>query len=105
MARSKKAAAEAQPRGYNIKLVSLAIGVSSTLEGRYVEYYHPGPTAFRRWECLLRTTRHQDKAQVYATKEAALDEWNRVDPREPVDVTGKANRPMTAWTIEIVPAP
>lgn len=92
-------------RGYVIQLVGLVNGDPHPLDGQYVRYYHPGPKAMARGECWLTTTRNPAYARVYPTKAAATEEYRRVDPRIPVRADGKPNRPMTAWTILVSPAP
>jgi hypothetical protein len=96
---------EAAARPCIIQLVGLARGLSHPFDGRYVVRYHPGPASMSAGQCLLVTTSDARKAKVYADAESAHAEWARVDPRAPVRPDGQPNRPLTAWTIEILPAP
>lgn len=98
-------ATDAAPHGYVIQLVELVNGTYHAYQGRYVKAYHPGPASMARGRCILLTVLSIDKARVYPTMEAALAEYHRVDPREPTRSDGAPNRPLTAWTVLMQPAP
>jgi len=82
--------------GYVMRLVGLANGEPSTLDGWYVESADVLDPA---------ATRDVWRAQRWPTQAAAHEAWRAVHPHEPVRPDGEANRPLTAWTVSIEPAP
>jgi hypothetical protein len=84
-----------------IKLVGF-VGGHHPLLGQYVVTFDP---AIRRdGTILLQTTGDPKKATVYADNGAAWELWLAVSPNQPVRrYDGKPNRPMTAFTVKMVP--
>lgn len=85
-----------------MKLHGLADGRATTVDGLYVHHCDVDVNDGRGqiWACGI------DGAMRFADAGEALLYWKRqssVLPLRPWD--GKPNRPMTAWTIEIVDAP
>jgi hypothetical protein len=87
-----------------IKIVALAGGGRSGLEGEFVREYHPG----RMDEHgniqggRLRCTQNIAEALHFADAGAALECWRQSRGFRP---DGKPNRPLTAWTVEIQTVP
>jgi hypothetical protein len=53
----------------------------------------------------LNTTRDINKAKRFETLVELRDEWAKVDENFPVRPDGQPNRPLTAWTIEVLQVP
>lgn len=100
---------------YALKLVGLANGPRTPHDGRYLMEYDP------RWRSeservvdedghmlliyLFRTTDDIRKAMRFETPTAAFSVWKSVSPNLPTRPDGKPNRPLTAFTAEVVPVP
>lgn len=52
-------------------------------------------------ECNLVTTRNPAQAQRFPDALAALDEWRKIDWREPIRPDGEFNRPLTIFTATV----
>lgn len=48
-------------------------------------------------------TKYKDRAKRFESKEAAFEYWRQVSKRQPKRDDGKPNRPLTAYTIELLP--
>ena len=83
---------------YVIKLIELATGVPDPDEGMYVVEYDPAAFAGRGH---VHTTPDKDRARWFPDKVAAAEYWRQSAGMRP---DGKPNRPLTAWTVEILPA-
>ena len=86
---------------YVIKIVGLAGGGGHDLVGQYVVAYDP--TIMPNGSVFLDTTFELRQALRFADGIAALELWKSVSPNQPVRPDGLPNRPMTAFTVEIVP--
>ena len=91
-----------------IRLIALANGEPSPLDGQWVTEYDPsrdgtGPNG-EPMNCHLLTTPDPTLAKQYSTTEA-LEVWRKVDSRQPRRPDGQPNRPLTAYTVEIGPPP
>jgi hypothetical protein len=79
----------------------------TTLEEHYVVEYDPGRNGQdmygRPMTCHLVATPDITKAQHFTTKIEALELWRSVDPRNPKREDGRPNRPLTAFTVEVLP--
>lgn len=53
----------------------------------------------------VKGTFNPSRAKHYPDAAAAMAEWKRVSKTRPVRPDGQPNRPLSAFTIEIVPAP
>lgn len=85
-----------------IKIIGLVNGHPSPMDDQYVRYYNPAPLQAKSGECDLYTTPDQDSAKRYPDVFAALDEWKRVDTRNPIrEWDGEPNRPLTIFNIAI----
>jgi hypothetical protein len=90
-----------------IKLVGLAGGQgASPLDGEYLVQYDPGrdgvdPNGNRMLAHIATSPRRAD-ALVFETVAEAHACWTRVDPRQPVRADGRPNRPLTAFSVEIL---
>lgn len=92
-----------------IRIVGLINGGGSAFDGQYVVEYDPGrdgiePSTGFPMLCYLVTTPDINQATRY-TRVAAMELWRSIDPRYPVRPDGKPNRPLTAFTVEVEPAP
>ena len=86
-----------------IQLLKLASGEEDPYEGCFVVEYEPAPMDSRGRSLpggILRVTRNPAEAKRFATAGDALAEWRRPAGMRP---DGRPNRPLTAWTVEIVP--
>jgi hypothetical protein len=82
-----------------IRIVHLATGQPSGADGQWVKSYTPDGHG-GRGDLLLTENKHE--AKVYANAAAAMEEWRRVSSTHPTRPDGKPNRPMTAFTVEII---
>jgi hypothetical protein len=92
-----------------IQIASLIDGTRTPFDGQYVVEYDPGRQGFepgtgKPMLCHLVTTPDIESATRY-TKLEALALWRAVDPEHPVRRDGKPNRPLTAFSVVIAPAP
>lgn len=91
-----------------IRLIALANGDPSPIDGHYVVDYDPSrdgvDTDGNPIGCYLVTTVDPAQARQYSTTEA-LELWRKVDSRNPRRPDGKPNRPLTSYTVEIGPPP
>jgi hypothetical protein len=79
---------------YVIRLLKLASGSPSVFEGQFVRYYSP------KGRGILEGTRDRQKALRFDSKEKAFECWQQANGVRP---DGQPNRPLTAFTIEILP--
>jgi hypothetical protein len=91
-----------------IRILGLRPGETTGFDGEFVVEYDPGrpgiePGTNRPMLCYLKTTPDQAMATRY-TKPQAIELLLRVDPENPVRADGKPNRPLTAFTVETLPA-
>lgn len=82
-----------------IKLICLADGRPSPLDGQYVKEYDPDCPGHPGFVHLV-TTPDPEEALNLPTAEC-FELWHRVSKRDPVRPDGKPNRPLTAYTAEI----
>lgn len=93
------------PSGVVIKIVGLADGAPHEFAGKYVVNYDPSPDGVPLGECVLVVDEDVQRAKRYPDAFAAGNEWKRVDTRQPIRADGRPNRPLTAFSVEIVKAP
>ena len=88
---------------YVMKLEGLIDGPPTEFDGEYLKRYDPGygPPG----ECLLDTVKDPRHAKKYPDVLKLLEEWNRVDPRQPVRADGLPNKPLTAFSVSAEPYP
>jgi hypothetical protein len=84
---------------YYLKMVGLATGEASDLDGLYVKAYDPD---FRWGRGEIVGTKDKDEALKFETLQGALTEYRRTSKVRPLRPDGKPNRPLTAYTIEVV---
>jgi hypothetical protein len=83
-----------------IQIVGLASGEPSDAAGLYVQEYTPDGYG-GRGDAVL--TPRESKAKRYASSVEAMEHWRQVSSTHPVRPgDGRPNRPLTAFTIEIV---
>jgi hypothetical protein len=92
-----------------IRVLGLVNGPTTSFDGQYVLEYDAGrdsrePGTHNLMTCHLRTTPNPRQATQYTT-EQAHQLWTQTDPRNPTRPDGKPNRPFTAFTIALEPAP
>jgi hypothetical protein len=83
---------------YVIQLIELTNGASDPDQGMYVMSYEPAAFAGRG---DVRTTPDKGRARRFTDAVAAAEYWRQSAGIRP---DGKPNRPLTAWTVEIIPA-
>lgn len=86
-----------------LKLVGLAAGGASPLDGLYLQEYDPtkpgvGPNGERMIAHIKATDRFEE-AKRFPTLPEALECWKLAYGRRP---DGKPNRPLTAYSVEMV---
>lgn len=82
-----------------IRFVGLVNGQRSPQDGRYLKAFaFKGPVG----EMVLETVHLPGLALQFPTVLDAMEAWRSVDPREPVRADGRPNRPLTAFTVEVV---
>lgn len=83
-----------------MKVWGLATGQPFPYAGQFLEWFDPDiPDAA---DIMFRFTADLDKAKRYASAVELLDEWRRVRKPDPVRPDGKPNRPLTAFTVEVL---
>ena len=90
-------------RGYVIKLVGQVGGVirnEGAKVGTYVRSFDPSAHDGRG---DLEVTDDIDQALVYPSINEAMMAWRAVPANRPRRPDGKPNRPMTAFSVELVP--
>jgi hypothetical protein len=92
-----------------IRLLCLVDGTSTPYDGQYLVSYDPERTGLRiggqRLQCTIETTTDPAKAKQYPDHGAAMEDWRRQSVRRPFRPwDGKPNRPLTAFTVEVVRA-
>lgn len=88
-----------------IRIVSLAgvVGVRKNgLEGQYVKFYNPEDND--GWGSV-ESTSHIEEALTFNSSEDAVRTWRAVPEKRPLRPDGKPNRPLTAFTVEIIQVP
>jgi hypothetical protein len=95
-----------------VKYILENIDPSVADEGRYLADFDPNwlPTGVTIEQsggrCGLATwTDDITKAMVFDTQEAAILLWRRQSNIAPLRADGKPNRPLTAYSVAIVPVP
>jgi hypothetical protein len=92
-----------QAKHYVIRIEGLADGRPFSGRGQYVSEYHVNA---KRGRGDLVLTRNPANAMRFRTKDAAFDCWQKqCDPPYANRRDGKPNRPMTAYTVTILPYP
>lgn len=85
-----------------LRLMGLAAGGASEFDGLYVKYYDPTwtPPHGAYDGGILEVTHDPKRAWHFDSAADAMELWRTAHgTRE----DGKPNRPLTAWTVEIVP--
>ncbi len=85
-----------------IRLVSLAVGGPSAHDGRWVRSYSPDGYGGRG---SLVTTNDPTRALSFAGIPAAMDFYRQQSATHPKRIDLQPNRPLTAYTIEILSLP
>ena len=86
-----------------IQIASLIDGTRTPFDGQYVVEYDPDRAPASPCCAHLVTTPDIESATRY-TKLEALELWRKVDPEHPLRRDGKPNRPLTAFSVAIIPA-
>lgn len=85
-----------------IKIIGLVNGTPCPMDDQYVRYYNPAPSNAKPGQCDLFTTPDITSAKRYPDIFAAIEEWKRVDTRNPTrEWDGEPNRPLTVFNILI----
>lgn len=81
---------------------SLMINREPPPTGQYLKTFDPEAhqgLGFAEW------TKNLDEAMQFTDQEAALRCWATVPHRRPTRPNGQLNKPLTAFTVEILPTP
>lgn len=85
-------------------IVELSTGEPTPFDGKYLVAYDASGPDSPDLTCWLEVT--DDPAQALRAPAGELLElWRSVDQRRPVRPDGQPNRPLTAFTIQTLPAP
>lgn len=81
-------------------------------DSKYLKSYDPNwqpdplPEGDEPWHCGLSDwTTNPAEAKVFNSVTEAMDCWNQTASEHPVRGDGRPNKPLTAYSIEVVPAP
>jgi hypothetical protein len=86
-----------------MQIVGLALGDPTEFDGAYVTAYDPNGN---RGRGKLEVTREVGQACVFSDAQIAVEVWRRTaDPPWHVRLDGQPNRPLTAYTVRLAPAP
>lgn len=92
---------------YVLKLLFLVSGAPTPADGRFLKAYDPtflkAPMPDGRQVAVLETVWDVGDAMKFRSFEDAHETWMKVSPNYPVRPDGKPNRPLTAYTCEIIP--
>lgn len=92
---------------YVLKLLSLADGTKTAYDGQYLVSYNPEMDGTdpdgNEMQCTIKCTTDANGAKTYPSQSAAWAEWTRTSKRAPVRGDGRPNKPLTAYTVEILP--
>ena len=86
---------------YLIRIVAHADGRPCPLAGQYVVSFDPDQ---HRGRGHLDTTRKIDNAMHFTDEVSAFEFWRQQSTVTPTRPDGKPNRPLTAYTVEMVRA-
>ena len=86
-----------------LKLVGQPRGEPTVADGRYVVHYDPRLDAGGVY--TLETTSDLAAAKRFASGTEALRYYRQVCPNHPEDSPGHPNRPLTAFSVQLVPVP
>lgn len=95
---------EQEPEGYVIRCIGLA-GRALTIngvpapKGQFLESYD---AEARRGMGFAEWTKDLGQAMVFVTSHAALKCWTQVPEARPTRADGKPNKPLTAFTVEVL---
>jgi hypothetical protein len=84
---------------FAIKIVGLATGHESRFDGTFVRRFDPDA---RDGIGELFVTRHIGEARHFPDPTEALELWRAQSTVRPIRHDGKPNRPLTAFTVELV---
>jgi hypothetical protein len=83
-----------------IKIVASPSGDRTIDDHRYLTFYDPAGA-----HGTIKSSADIADALVFDDAAAALTCWRQVSPTHPTRPDGKPNRPLTAFTVEIVKVP
>ena len=87
-----------------LRLVGTAAGKPTEFDGKFLEYYDPSycPKNLPYDGGALLVTPDLNQAMQFKDAAAALEKWRE---SYGVRADGQPNRPLTAFSVEVVPAP
>jgi hypothetical protein len=86
-----------------MKIVGLASGGTTPIDGLYLMEYDPGRDGNiggRPTGAHILCTPHRESAIKFKSLHELTETWRMTDPRNPTRPDGRPNRPLTAFTIE-----
>ncbi len=90
-----------------VQIVGLVSGVPSSFDGKYLVEYDPERDGIspdgRPMVAHIVVSSNKAEAKVFADLEEARACWAQVPKRQPVRRDGKPNRPLTAFTVTMLP--
>lgn len=88
-----------------ILLVTYADGHTTPVDGQYLVDYDPTWLDIGEYGLLIKTLKTSPDiadAKRFDDAGAAFECWRMVSPNNPMRPDGKPNRPLTAFTVELV---
>ena len=85
-----------------MKIVGLNEGHATPIDGHYLQEYDPSRDGILGGETIIAhivCTPDKEKAMKFNDLMEISKVWKLVDPRNPIRLDGKPNRPLTAFTI------
>jgi hypothetical protein len=89
--------------GVIMRIIGLEANGPSEWDGLYIVDYDPTIRADK--SVLLETTPSPSLAKIFPSAREAMELYRAVSPNQPRRYDGQPNRPLTAFSVEILPAP
>jgi hypothetical protein len=90
---------QSKPKKVIMRLVGSATGVKTLVDGEYLVEYNPNANGGRG---DLKTSADRADARRFPTAGDAMEFWRQQSKRRPYRPDGKPNRPLTAFSVEIL---
>lgn len=89
-----------------MRLIGLASGEPSPLDGKLLKAFDPGRDGVAPdgtpMTAFLEATDDPAEALVFESFRDIHELWTQVDPRQPVRPDGEPNRPLSAYTFQTI---
>lgn len=89
-----------------IKIIGMSNGYPTPFDGQYLKIYDPDKVGYdvlgRPMLAYVVTTKDPSKAMQFADQLAAWECWRQLSGKQPIREDGHPNRPLTAFTVEML---